>query len=95
MSFYFLGIKYHLLNLPHLKKVFIGITGRLYKGDNKMTNNTNSKVYGYIDDQQASDNLEMMRHKNLDVGNYITKCFKYYDLLQNIFTLIEKGLIKV
>lgn len=60
-----------------------------------MTNNTISKVYGYINDQQASDNLEIMRGKNLDVGNYITKCFKYYDLLQNIFTLIEKGLIKV
>lgn len=60
-----------------------------------MTNSTNSKVYGYINDQQASDNLQMMRNKNLDVGDYIIKCFKYYDLLQNIFTLIEKGLIRV
>lgn len=60
-----------------------------------MTNSTISEVYGYINDQQASDNLQMMRNKNLDIGDYITKCFKYYDLLQNIFTLIEKGLIRV
>lgn len=61
----------------------------------KMTNSTISEVYGYINDQQASDNLQMMRNKNLDIGDYITKCFKYYDLLNNIFTLIEQGLIKV
>lgn len=60
-----------------------------------MTNSTISEVYGYIADKQASENLAMMRGKKLDIGEYITKCFKYYDLLNNIFTLIEQGLIKV
>lgn len=60
-----------------------------------MTNNKISKVYGYITDQKASYNLAMMRNSNFDVSKYITNCFKYSDLLQKIFILIDKGLIKV